>query len=105
MIVFEYILYHCLLEADYKNVYNEMVMKPIVPEPMLRNVEGRWNEMSETNEPKKINLADAIKQKLAQKKAQQSEQKNQFNGAGGTKKLVTQNNKKPNNQRRRTGGS
>ncbi|CAH0119360.1 MULTISPECIES: hypothetical protein [unclassified Paenibacillus] len=61
--------------------------------------------MPDQNEPKKINLADAIKQKLAQKKQQQFDQKHQFNGGGNIKALKSQNTKKPNNQRRRTGGS
>jgi hypothetical protein len=61
--------------------------------------------MSEQNEPKKMSLADAIKQKLEQKKQQQLEPKNNFDGNTGSKAMRTQNNKKPNNQRRRTGGS
>ncbi|RRJ62020.1 hypothetical protein EHV15_02850 [Paenibacillus oralis] len=62
--------------------------------------------MSENNEPRKIDLAEAMRQKLAQKKQQQ-----QAAGKPGmkdgfqTKALKSQNNKKPNNQRRRTGGS
>lgn len=63
--------------------------------------------MSEnTNEPRKISLQDAIRQKLAQKK-EQAKNGNQTGAyfEGGTKPLKSQNNKKPNNQRRRTGGS
>jgi len=63
--------------------------------------------MSEnTNEPRKISLQDAIRQKLAQKK-EQAKNGNQAGAyfEGGTKTLKSQNNKKPNNQRRRTGGS
>lgn len=61
--------------------------------------------MSEDQEQRKISLADAIKQKLAQKKEQASSGKRVGFQNAGTKKMVSQNNKKPNNQRRRTGGS
>lgn len=54
--------------------------------------------------PKKISLAEAVKQKLAQKKQEQAKKPSSFHDSG-TKVLKTQNNKKPNNQRRRTGGS
>ncbi|MBG9774767.1 hypothetical protein O0555_00935 [Brevibacillus laterosporus] len=60
--------------------------------------------MSEEQVPKKISLAEAMKQRLAQKK-QQSNDKEFQKGNQSTKVLKTQNNKKPNNQRRRTGGS
>ncbi|WP_068503435.1 hypothetical protein [Paenibacillus kribbensis] len=61
--------------------------------------------MSDANEPRKINLADAIREKLAQKKQQSgASQQGDFQG-GSTKTLKSQNTKKPNNQRRRTGGS
>ncbi|ATO51884.1 hypothetical protein [Brevibacillus laterosporus] len=60
--------------------------------------------MSEEQAPKKISLAEAMKQRLAQKK-QQSNDKEFQKGNQSTKVLKTQNNKKPNNQRRRTGGS
>jgi len=60
--------------------------------------------MSESNEKGKINLADAIKQKLEQKKQQAFKPGSTFQ-AGSAKPLKSQNNKKPNNQRRRTGGS
>ncbi|MNI07768.1 hypothetical protein D3C73_607820 [compost metagenome] len=60
--------------------------------------------MSETNEPRKIDLAEAMRQKLQQKK-QQTGNKQGINGSHQTKMLKSQNNKKPNNQRRRTGGS
>ncbi|WP_301628267.1 hypothetical protein [Paenibacillus apis] len=59
-----------------------------------------------TNEPRKIDLAEAMRQKLQQKKEQQKNaSKPGMNGSLQTKALRTQNNKKPNNQRRRTGGS
>lgn len=60
----------------------------------------------ETAGTKKVSLADAIKQKLAQKKAEQAEQRanpKQSTAGGGTMK--SQMTKKVNNQRRRTGGS
>jgi len=62
--------------------------------------------MPENNEPRKVNLADAIKQKLEQKKQQNTSanKPGQFQ-AGSAQKMKSQNNKKPNNQRRRTGGS
>jgi len=62
--------------------------------------------MPENNETRKVNLADAIRQKLEQKKQQNApgNKPGQFQG-GSTQKMKSQNNKKPNNQRRRTGGS
>ncbi|MEC0372673.1 hypothetical protein P9847_07715 [Paenibacillus chibensis] len=61
--------------------------------------------MSENNDVKKVNLADAIKAKLEQKK----QQNNAFKPGGfqgnSPHAMKSQNNKKPNNQRRRTGGS
>ncbi|QDX94474.1 hypothetical protein JNUCC42_05050 [Brevibacterium sp. JNUCC-42] len=60
--------------------------------------------MSEEQAPKKVSLAEAMKQRLAQKK-QQAHEKDSQKGNQATKVLKTQNNKKPNNQRRRTGGS
>ncbi|KOP66484.1 hypothetical protein AMS62_15485 [Bacillus sp. FJAT-18019] len=62
--------------------------------------------MPENNETRKVNLADAIRQKLEQKKQQNASgnKPGQFQGAS-TQKMKSQNNKKPNNQRRRTGGS
>ncbi|WMT40350.1 hypothetical protein RE628_24570 [Paenibacillus sp. D2_2] len=61
--------------------------------------------MTENNEPKKIDLAEAMRQKLQQKKEQQLANKSGAKNANQIKTLKTQNNKKPNNQRRRTGGS
>jgi hypothetical protein len=56
--------------------------------------------------PKKVSLADAIKHKLAQKKADQAEQRaNAKNGNTNGLAVKSQMNKKVNNQRRRTGGS
>ncbi|MFC6648548.1 hypothetical protein [Paenibacillus rhizoplanae] len=52
-----------------------------------------------------INLADAIRQKLEQKKQHASGKPESTFQAGSAKPLKSQNNKKPNNQRRRTGGS
>lgn len=57
-------------------------------------------------EPKKVSLADAIKNKLAQKKQAQADAKpGSQQRAGNSAVMRSQNNKKPNNQRRRTGGS
>ncbi|TVY10106.1 hypothetical protein [Paenibacillus cremeus] len=65
------------------------------------------NETSVTaEEPRKMSLADAIKNKLAQKKQAQAEGKGGGQmRAGNDAVMRSQNNKKPNNQRRRTGGS
>lgn len=61
--------------------------------------------MSENTEKTKVNLADAIRKKLEQKKQQQANKPGSTFQAGSAKPLKSQNNKKPNNQRRRTGGS
>ncbi|WP_172197001.1 hypothetical protein [Saccharibacillus qingshengii] len=60
--------------------------------------------MTEEKGPRKVDLAEAIRSKLEQKKQQTGSNKSGFHG-NDTKKLTTQNNKKANNQRRRTGGS
>ncbi|MEW9698805.1 hypothetical protein [Paenibacillus sp. SI8] len=55
---------------------------------------------------KKVSLADAIKQKLAQKKADQAAQKANTKQSGSHNQTAkSQMTKKVNNQRRRTGGS
>lgn len=60
--------------------------------------------MPENNEPRKVNLADAIRQKLDEKKKQQNTAgKPGAFQPGTTPKMKSQNTKKPNNQRRRTG--
>lgn len=59
--------------------------------------------MPENNEPRKVNLADAIRQKLEQKKQQAGSGKPGAYQPGTTPKMKSQNTKKPNNQRRRTG--
>jgi hypothetical protein len=57
-------------------------------------------------EVKKISLAEAIKNKLAQKKADQISQAKNPKGTNTNGPIVkSQNHKKANNQRRRTGGS
>ena len=59
--------------------------------------------MSEnTNEPKKVSLQELMKQKLASKKQQNS---NQNNGVNAVKDMTKKNqiSKKPNNQRKRMG--
>jgi hypothetical protein len=63
-------------------------------------------DQQEKEGPKKVSLAEAIKQKLAQKKADQAAQRanpKQANENGLAVK--SQMTKKINNQRRRTGGS
>jgi hypothetical protein len=63
-------------------------------------------ENSGTEGPKKVSLADAMKQKLAQKKAEQAEQRaNPKNAKSNGLAVKSQMTKKINNQRRRTGGS
>ncbi|MBD0379394.1 hypothetical protein [Paenibacillus sedimenti] len=64
------------------------------------------DHLPEQEGPKKVSLADAIKQKLAQKKADQAAQKaNPKHGGPGNQTARSQMTKKVNNQRRRTGGS
>jgi hypothetical protein len=64
------------------------------------------NQQPEETGPKKVSLADAIKNKLAQKKAEQAAQKANPKHAGTNGPAVkSQMTKKVNNQRRRTGGS
>ncbi|MFD0868425.1 Uncharacterised protein [Chlamydia abortus] len=55
-------------------------------------------------QPKKISLADAVRNKLAQKKQAQSQSNKNF-GPQENQVLKSQMTKKVNNQRRRTGGS
>jgi hypothetical protein len=63
-------------------------------------------EQSAAEGPKKVSLADAMKQKLAQKRADQAAQKANPKHAGGNGQSgKSQMTKKVNNQRRRTGGS
>jgi hypothetical protein len=63
-------------------------------------------DQSKAEGPKKVSLADAIKQKLAQKKAEQAEQRaNAKSGNTNGLAMRSQMTKKVNNQRRRTGGS
>lgn len=63
-------------------------------------------DQPEEQGPKKVSLADAIKQKLAQKQADQAAQRaNPKHGGGGNQSMKSQMTKKVNNQRRRTGGS
>ncbi|CAM3035236.1 hypothetical protein PASE110613_13175 [Paenibacillus sediminis] len=61
--------------------------------------------MTEEQDSRKISLADAIRQKLEQKKQNTGSPRPGQNQLGSAKKLTSQNTKKPNNQRRRTGGS
>ncbi|BFH65300.1 MULTISPECIES: hypothetical protein [Paenibacillus] len=61
--------------------------------------------MSDNNQSKKVNLADAIRAKLEQKKQQNTSFKPGGFQGNSPAAMKSQNNKKPNNQRRRTGGS
>ncbi|WP_261300950.1 hypothetical protein [Paenibacillus andongensis] len=64
------------------------------------------DQQGEQQGPKKVSLADAIKQKLAQKKADQAAARANPKQAGNTNQSgKSQMTKKVNNQRRRTGGS
>jgi hypothetical protein len=56
-------------------------------------------------ETKKMNLKDAIRNKLAQNKQQQMNEKNNPALKAGNMAAKSQMTKKVNNQRRRTGGS
>jgi hypothetical protein len=57
-----------------------------------------------SDEPKKISLAEAMKQKLQQKKQAQSQGKGQQDHySTETKKMASQIKKRPNNQKKRTG--
>jgi len=58
----------------------------------------------ENQEPKKISLAEAVKQKLAQKKLEQANGSKQKHGPGGNQQVMrSQNTKKVNNQRKKMG--
>ncbi|MEX2461373.1 MAG: hypothetical protein WD469_08765 [Paenibacillaceae bacterium] len=56
-------------------------------------------------EPKKMTLKDAIRNKLAQNKQNQMNEKNNPALKAGNMEAKSQMTKKINNQRRRTGGS
>lgn len=56
-------------------------------------------------QPRKIDLAEAVRHKLAQKKQQAGNAQGSGYHGASAKTLKSQNTKKPNNQRRRTGGS
>jgi hypothetical protein len=56
-------------------------------------------------ETKKVSLKDAIRNKLAQNKQQQMNEKNNPSLKAGNMAAKSQMTKKVNNQRRRTGGS
>ncbi|MBB3131903.1 flagellar biosynthesis/type III secretory pathway M-ring protein FliF/YscJ [Paenibacillus rhizosphaerae] len=61
--------------------------------------------MTENQDSKKVNLADAIRAKLEQKKQQNKGGKPGGFQSNAPHAMKSQNTKKPNNQRRRTGGS
>lgn len=62
-------------------------------------------QQQEKSEPKKVSLAEAMKNKLAQKKQDQINHNNNPAGRAGNMSAKSQMTKKVNNQRRRTGGS
>ncbi|MHA0857883.1 hypothetical protein [Paenibacillus sp. CMAA1364] len=61
--------------------------------------------MSDNTDTPKVNLADAIRKKLEQKKQKSAPGQATSFQAGSAKAFKNQNDKKPANQRRRTGGS
>ncbi|WP_280769721.1 hypothetical protein [Salipaludibacillus daqingensis] len=61
-------------------------------------------ESNETPQPKKISLQDAIKQKLANKKNDQSNNKSNTNQRENKKTMKSQQSKKTSMTRRKIGG-
>jgi hypothetical protein len=61
------------------------------------------DEVAEAGAPKKITLEEAIKRKLAQKKEQQSGNKQTNQHSTSVQAMKHQQTKKSNNQKRRTG--
>jgi hypothetical protein len=68
------------------------------------NEEDNKQNAEQSEQPKKLSQADAIKRILEQKKqAQLQNQGGQKHHSTGTKKMTNQINKKPNNQKKRMG--
>ncbi|CAH1223943.1 hypothetical protein PAECIP111893_05052 [Paenibacillus plantiphilus] len=66
--------------------------------------ETQQNNEDVQQEPKKVSLAEAVKQKLAQKKQEQANGTKQKHGPGGNQQVMrSQNTKKVNNQRKKMG--
>lgn len=66
--------------------------------------ETELNNEEVKQEPKKVSLAEAVKQKLAQKKLEQVNNSKQKHGPGGNQQVMkSQNTKKVNNQRKKMG--
>jgi ribosomal protein L9 len=66
--------------------------------------EDNKQNAEQSEQPKKLSQADAIKRILEQKKqAQLQNQGGQKHHSTGTKKMTNQINKKPNNQKKRMG--
>lgn len=61
-------------------------------------------QQSETSQPKKVSLAEAMKRKLAQDKQNKNNEQNSTKLKSGNQTVKSQHTKKPNNQRRKTGG-
>lgn len=69
-----------------------------------QNVTGAQEGASEETAPKKVSLAEAMKAKLAEKKAQQAGGgKQKFGQSGNQPAMKSQNTKKVNNQRKKMG--
>lgn len=58
---------------------------------------------TQEQKPGKISLQEAMKRKLAEKKAAQAQANSSFNPKAKNQIMKSQQTKKPNNQRRRTG--
>ncbi|MBJ6361359.1 hypothetical protein ACFOQM_08670 [Paenibacillus sp. GCM10012307] len=71
--------------------------------PLNTEIEAAAAE--ESAQPRKVSLAEAMKQKLAQKKQAQADanQQKKHQNAGNQPKMKSQNTKKINNQRKRMG--
>ena len=67
--------------------------------------EEEGDTMPENNESRKVNLADAIRQKLEQKNSRMRPRISPDNSKPVQRKNEKPKQQKPNNQRRRTGGS
>ncbi|MBM7568257.1 hypothetical protein [Paenibacillus sacheonensis] len=71
---------------------------------MSENQTTPESQEQELDQPKKVSLADAVKQKLAQKKLEQANGGKQKFGPGGNQQTMkSQNTKKVNNQRKKMG--
>ena len=67
--------------------------------------EDSQDDKKTLNEPKKVNLAEAIRKQLELKKKAQADSKGVSSKRAGNETRKSQMTKKVNNQHRRTGGS